>query len=155
MSTTPVTDICLSRRYRFSASHRLYSDELSEADNRAIFGKCANPYGHGHDYVLDVRVRGPLDVETGRIVDLDTLDTLVKEAILEPFEHSNLNSDIPEFQSSLVPTTENLALVVERRLAAQWKAKFSSLTAIERVKLDRIRIEETRRNIFEVSSTNE
>jgi len=152
MSTTPVNDIRLSRRYRFSASHRLYSDELSEPENRAIFGKCANPFGHGHDYVLDVRVRGPLDPETGRIVDLDTLDTLVKEAILDPFEHSNLNVDIPEFQSSLVPTTENLAIVVERRLAAQWSSKFSS-TPLEHVRLDRIKIEETRRNIFEVSSS--
>jgi len=153
MSTTPVNDIGLSRRYRFSASHRLYSDELSETENRAIFGKCANPFGHGHDYVLDVRVRGPLDPETGRIVDLDTLDTLVREAILTPFEHSNLNVDIPEFSSSsLVPTTENLAVVIERRLAAQWNSKFSPVEApLERVKLDRIRIEETRRNIFEVS----
>ncbi|HEY3742229.1 MAG TPA: 6-carboxytetrahydropterin synthase [Bryobacteraceae bacterium] len=154
MSTTPANDIRLSRRYRFSASHRLYSDELSETENRAIFGKCANPYGHGHDYVLDVRVRGPLDRETGRIIDLDTLDTLVRETILGPFEHSNLNVDIPEFQSSLVPTTENLALVIEHRLAGEWKSRFAS-PPLERVKLDRIKIEETRRNIFEVSSSYE
>jgi 6-pyruvoyltetrahydropterin/6-carboxytetrahydropterin synthase len=152
MSITPANDIRLSRRYRFSASHRLYSDELSETENRAIFGKCANPYGHGHDYVLDVRVRGPLDAETGRIVDLDTLDTLVSEVILKPFEHSNLNVDIPEFRA-LVPTTENLALVVERRLADQWKSKFSA-PPLEHVRLDRIKIEETRRNIFEVSSSS-
>lgn len=151
MSTTPANDIRLSRRYRFSASHRLYSDELTEAQNRAIFGKCANPFGHGHDYVLDVRVRGPLDPDTGRVVDLDTLDTLVKEVILKPFEHSNLNIDIPEFRS-LVPTTENLALVVEQRLAQQWKSKFSE-APLERVHLDRIKIEETKRNIFEVSSS--
>ena len=151
MSTTPGNDIRLSRRYRFSASHRLYSDELSEAENRAIFGKCANPFGHGHDYVLDVRVRGPLDRETGRIVDLDTLDALVHEAVLKPFEHSNLNIDIPEFCGALVPTTENLALVVERRLAAQWKSRFSE-APLERVRLDRIKIEETKRNIFEVVS---
>ncbi len=150
MSTTPVNEIRLSRRYRFSASHRLYSDEMSETENRAVFGKCANPYGHGHDYVLDVRVCGPLDPETGRIVDLDTLDTLVKEAVLKPFEHSNLNVDIPEF-SALVPTTENLALVVERRLAAQWHSKFFE-APLDGVRLDRIRIEETKRNVFEVIS---
>ena len=153
MSTTPANDIRLSRRYRFSASHRLYSDELSETENRAIFGKCANPFGHGHDYVLDVRVRGPLDPETGRIVDLNTLDTLVEEAVLKPFEHSNLNVDIPEFRAALVPTTENLALVIERRLAANWKSKFSE-APLDRVRLDRIKIEETKRNIFEVSSNS-
>ena len=151
MSTTTVNDIKLSRRYRFSASHRLYADELSEAQNKAIFGKCANPYGHGHDYVLDVRVRGPLDAETGRVVDLETLDALVQEAVLKPFEHCNLNVDIPEFKA-LVPTTENLALVVEHRLAAQWALKFSE-EPLERVKLDRIKIEETKRNIFEVTSS--
>ena len=131
----------------------MYSDDLSEVQNREIFGKCANPFGHGHDYVLDVRVRGPLDVETGRVVDLNTLDALVHEVILKPFEHSNLNIDIPEFQA-LVPTTENLAIVVERRLAAQWKSHFSE-EPLEQVKLDRIKIEETKRNIFEVASNDE
>ena len=150
MSTTLANDIRLSRRYRFSASHRLYSDDLSEAENRAIFGKCANPYGHGHDYVLDVRVTGPLDPDTGRVVDLQTLDALVREAVLEPFEHSNLNVDIAEF-GSLVPTTENLALVIERRLARKWDSRFAE-APLEHVRLDRIRIEETKRNIFEVSS---
>ena len=152
MSTTPANNMRLSRRYRFSASHRLYSDELSESENRAVFGKCANPFGHGHDYVLDVRVRGPLDPDTGRVVDLDTLDMLVHQVILKPFEHSNLNVDIPEFRT-LVPTTENLALVVEQRLAAQWKCRFSE-APLERVRLDRIKIEETRRNIFEVTSSS-
>jgi len=102
---------------------------------------------------LDVRVRGPLDPETGRIVDLNTLDTLVEEAVLKPFEHSNLNVDIPEFRAALVPTTENLALVIERRLAANWKSKFSE-APLDRVRLDRIKIEETKRNIFEVSSNS-
>lgn len=151
MSTIPANDIRLSRRYRFSASHRLYSDELSEAQNRAIFGKCANPFGHGHNFVLDVRVRGPLDPETGRIVDLGTLDALVHEVILKPFEHCNMNLDIPEFRS-LVPTTENLALVVEQRLASQWKQKFFE-EPLKVVRLDRIRIEETKRNIFEVTAS--
>jgi len=151
MSTILANDLRLSRRYRFSASHRLFSDELSEVENRAIFGKCANPFGHGHDYVLDVRVRGPLDHYTGRVVDLDTLDTLVYDAILKPFEHSNLNADIPEFQT-LVPTTENLALVVEQRLSGQWSTKFSE-APLNHVRLDRIRIEETKRNIFEVTSS--
>lgn len=149
MSTTPAPDVRLTRRYRFSASHRLFSDDLSEEQNRAIFGKCANPFGHGHDYVLHVSVRGPLDIDTGRVVDLDTLDALVKETILDPLEHSNLNVDVPEFRS-LVPTTENLAVVVEQRLEREWKRKFTE-HPLESVRLEKIQIEETKRNIFEVS----
>ena len=140
----------LSRRYRFSASHRLYADSLTEAENRAIFGKCANPFGHGHDYTLDVSVSGPLDVNTGRIVDLDALDGLIRGAILEPMEHCNLNVDIAEFQGSLVPTTENLAIVVRDRIASRWRGCFGS-SAFPEVVLEKIRIEETKRNIFEVS----
>ena len=133
----------LTRRYRFSASHRLYSNTLSNEKNREIYGKCANPYGHGHDYLLEVSVHGPLDERTGRIVDLDSLDGIVRDLILQPFEHANLNTDVEEF-GTLVPTTENLALVVEKRLEREWPARFSD------TKLDRIRIWETRRNIFEV-----
>lgn len=144
----------LTRRYRFSASHRLYSDSLSEAENRAIFGKCANPFGHGHDYALDVTVEGPLDERTGRIVDLDVLDRAVRQRILEPMEHRNLNVDVPEFVDGLfVPTTENLALVVRDRLVSAWREFFASETsAFPLVSLDRIRIEETKRNIFEVAT---
>jgi 6-pyruvoyltetrahydropterin/6-carboxytetrahydropterin synthase len=140
----------LTRRYRFSASHRLYADSLSELENRAIFGKCANPFGHGHDYTLDVSVRGPLDENTGRIVDLELLDGLVRDTILEPMEHSNLNVDIQEFQGELVPTTENLAVVVRDRIAQAWKPVFGN-SAFPQAILDKIRIEETKRNIFEVS----
>jgi 6-pyruvoyltetrahydropterin/6-carboxytetrahydropterin synthase len=140
----------LTRRYRFSASHRLYADSLSEAENRAIFGKCANPFGHGHDYTLDVSVRGPLDERTGRIVDLDLLDALVRRTILDPMEHSNLNADIDEFQGDLVPTTENLAIVVRDRIARAWNPAFRA-SAFPQATLDKIRIEETKRNIFEVS----
>jgi 6-pyruvoyltetrahydropterin/6-carboxytetrahydropterin synthase len=147
----------LTRRYRFSASHRLFTDTLSEAENRAIFGKCANPYGHGHDYALDVSVRGPLDASTGRIIDLDRLDRLVREAVVEPMEHANLNTDVAEFLSAgpdgcnLVPTTENLAVVVRNRLAAAWPKYFGSETGFVHAALDKIRIEETKRNIFEIT----
>jgi 6-pyruvoyltetrahydropterin/6-carboxytetrahydropterin synthase len=140
----------LTRRYRFSASHRLYADSLTEAENRAIFGKCANPFGHGHDYTLEVSVRGPLDQNTGRIVDLDLLDGLVRRTILEPMEHCNLNADIAEFQGELVPTTENLAIVVRDRIAHSWM-QFFAASAFPQAALDKIRIEETKRNIFEVS----
>lgn len=142
----------LTRRYRFSASHRLFTDTLSEAENRAIFGKCANPYGHGHDYALDVSVRGPLDGHTGRIIDLDLLDRMVRETIVEPMEHSNLNVDIDEFKGGeFVPTTENLAVVVRNRLARAWNSYFDSRVPFSEAALDKIRIEETKRNIFEIS----
>ena len=139
----------LTRRYRFSASHRLYSDSLTEAENRAIFGKCANPFGHGHDYALDVSVRGPLDTETGRIIDLELLDTLIRRTILEPMEHRNLNVDIAEFEGPLVPTTENLAIVVRDRIAREWPGYFDA-SKFPQAALEKIRIEETKRNIFEV-----
>lgn len=140
----------LTRRYRFSASHRLYSDELSEEQNRATFGKCANPYGHGHDYVVEVTVRGPLDQETGRVIDLDVMDGLVQSAVIAPMEHANLNTDIAEF-GELVPTTENLALVVKRRLDTQWTGRAAS-KGFGQTSIARIRIEETKRNFFEVGS---
>lgn len=141
----------LTRRYRFSASHRLYADSLTEAENRAIFGKCANPFGHGHDYALDVSVSGPLDVNTGRIIDLDLLDTLIHRSILEPMEHRNLNIDIAEFQGPLVPTTENLAIVIRDRIAGVWGTYFDE-SKFPEAALEKIRIEETKRNIFEVAA---
>jgi 6-pyruvoyltetrahydropterin/6-carboxytetrahydropterin synthase len=134
----------LTRRYRFSASHRLASPALTDEQNRATYGKCANPFGHGHDYVLDVTVRGPFDAETGRIVDLATLDRVVNETIVTPWEHANLNADVAEFRGDLVPTSENVAQVVEQRLSQVWRHHF------ETTQLAKIRIEETKRNIFEV-----
>ena len=151
MSTTPANKIRLTRRYRFSATHRLYSDELTEQQNKATFGKCANPYGHGHDYVLHVSVSGPLEPETGRIVDLNTLDQFVHETVVQPFEHKNLNVDVPEF-AALVPTTENLAIVVQQRLAAEWDRRLHADPTLAYVALDKIKIEETKRNIFEVEN---
>jgi 6-pyruvoyltetrahydropterin/6-carboxytetrahydropterin synthase len=135
----------LTRRYRFSASHRLHSDQLSDDDNSRIYGKCNNPFGHGHDYVLDVAVRGPLDLETGRIVDLDKLDGLVGREIVTQFEHKNLNADVAPFET-VVPTTENLAVEIRRRLEQAWPAAFGG----QGPALDRIRIEETKRNYIEL-----
>jgi 6-pyruvoyltetrahydropterin/6-carboxytetrahydropterin synthase len=155
MSTMPANKLRLTRRYRFSSTHRLYSDELSEQDNRATFGKCANPYGHGHDYVLHVSVIGPLEPETGRIVDLDTLDGLVRDTVVRPFEHANLNVDVPEFAgTALVPTTENLAIVIQQRLEAEWTRRFQGDSSLSHAALGKIKIEETKRNIFEVSGAN-
>lgn len=136
--------IRLTRRYRFSASHRLHTPALAEDVNRELYGKCNNPYGHGHNYVLDVTVEGPLDESSGRVCDLATLDRLVAQYVLREFDHKNLNEDLPDFQAS-VPTSENLAAAIEQKLQQSWHCEFAG----EWPRLSRIRLEETRRNSFE------
>ena len=130
----------LTRRYRFSASHRLDTPALSEEQNRRLYGKCNNPYGHGHDYVLDVTVAGEPD-ESGQIVRREALDELVRERILTRFDHHNLNTDIPEL-AGVVATTENLAVAIESALRP-WPLP---------AKLFGVRISETERNIFELEA---
>ena len=137
----------VTRRYRFSASHRLHSSQLSEAGNRELYGKCNNPHGHGHNYVLAVSVLGPLDAATGRVVDTGFLDELVSRQVLQPFDHRNLNAEVPVF-GQVVPTSENLGVEVCRRLKQHWKQVFPG----DWPKLEKIRIEETPRNIFEVGA---
>src|SRR5712691_9767251 len=100
----------LTRRYMFSASHRLHSDAMSEEENKATYGKCNNPYGHGHNYTLEVTVSGPVDESTGMVCNLTDLDDFVQREILERFDHQNLNT-LTEFLKA-VPTTENLCVVV-------------------------------------------
>ena len=133
----------LTRRYRFSASHRLHAASLSADDNARIYGKCNNPFGHGHDYLLEVVVRGGIDAGTGLVVDLLALDELVQREVIDAFDHRNLNADVPEF-CEVVPTSENLAVEAGQRLRRAWKFG-------ERPALEKIRIHETRRNIFELS----
>jgi len=135
----------VTRRYRFSASHRLHSAFLSEAQNRALYGKCNNPFGHGHDYVVDVSVFGPADAATGRAADTACMDDLVRREVLEPFDHRNLNAEVAEFAVA-VPTSENLAVEICHRLKRHWKEAFPGPWP----KLEKVRIEETPRNIFEV-----
>jgi 6-pyruvoyltetrahydropterin/6-carboxytetrahydropterin synthase len=127
----------LTRRYRFSASHRLHSDTMSEEENRAVYGKCNNPYGHGHNYMLEVTVSGPVDASTGMICDLAELDDCVRREILERFDIENLNTR-REFRGS-VPTTENLSTVIYDIL----KREFN------RAHLEKVRLEETMMNSFE------
>ncbi len=138
----------LTRRYRFSASHRLHSPALSDAENDELYGKCNNPFGHGHNYEIEVTVRGEVDDSTGRVVDLASLDELIRGRVTGPFEHRNLNVEVPEFQS-LTPTTENLGMVIDKRLRSVWSEAFPAGTP----KLKRIRIYETERNIFVVERT--
>ena len=143
----------VTRRYQFSASHRLHSGELSEEENRRLYGKCNNPHGHGHNYVVEVSVRGPLEGATGRAVDIALLDELVEREVVRPFDHRNLNREVavfagvaPTWVPTLVPTSENLGLEICRRLKRNWKQVFPG----EWPKLEKIRIGETARNIFEV-----
>lgn len=136
----------VTRSYPFAASHRLHAPQLSEEENRALYGKCNNPYGHGHNYVLEVTASGPLD-EFGRAIDAAQLDRLVEQQVLTPFSHRNLNLDVNSF-ADRVPTTENLAVEICRRLKENWAAAFPG----EWPRLERVRIAETARNIFEVKA---
>ncbi len=135
--------ITLSRRYRFSASHRLHVPSLSEEENQELFGKCNNPFGHGHNYEIEVSVTGKIDPASGRVVDLNGLDALVGRTIIARYDHRYLNEELPEFATE-VPTTENLGRQIEQRLASAWPSSFPPLEGI--------RIFETERNIFEIAS---
>ena len=137
----------LTRRYTFPASHRLHSPALSDAENRAIYGKCNNPHGHGHNYEVELTVRGPVDAVTGRAVDLVALDRLAEEQILAPFRYRNLNEEVDAFRDA-VPTTENLAAEVDRRLAGRLARRVRHSRAASS---KRVRIQETDRNICELS----
>ena len=135
----------VTRRYTFVASHRLHSAQLGEEDNIRIYGKCNNPYGHGHNYSIEVSARGPADAATGLTLRPSDLDALVKREVLMPFDHRNLNVDTEAFRDT-VPTTENLAIEIGRRLKRNWGTAFPG----EWPKLEKIRIAETERNIFEL-----
>ena len=126
----------LTRRYWFSASHRLHSQELSEAENQATYGKCNNPHGHGHNYALEVTVSGPVDARTGMVCNIVDLDEFVEREVLERFAHQNLNT-LAEF-GSVVPTTENLCAAI-----------YGILGNFAAAHIDKIRMEETMMNSFE------
>ncbi len=135
----------VTRRYHFAASHRLCSPHLGDEENRRVYGKCANPYGHGHNYVLEVTARGPLDPATGRAADPRRLDALVDRHVLAAFDYRNLNLDLACFADT-VPTSENLAVEICRRLKRHWASEFPG----EWPTLEIVRIAETPRNIFEI-----
>jgi 6-pyruvoyltetrahydropterin/6-carboxytetrahydropterin synthase len=132
----------LGRRYRFSASHRLHSTHLTEEENCQVFGKCNNPYGHGHNYTVEVMVSGNVDPATGMIANLADLDSFVGRQILDDFDFKSLNEDVPAFRDT-VPTTENLCIEIFKRLKSFPSAK-----------LERIRVEETGKNSFEYAGEN-
>lgn len=136
--------IRLTRRYRFAALHRLAAPHLSAQQNQALYGKCANPHGHGHNYVLEVSVRGPVDPASGRVADPAALDGLVGREVLAPLAHQDLNAAL-----SSVPTTENLAAEILRRLRLAWPEMFPNAWP----RLERVRLGETPRNFIEISET--
>ena len=127
----------LTRRYWFSASHRLHSDTMSAEENRVTYGKCNNPYGHGHNYALEVTVSGPVEAGTGMVCNLADLDGFVEREILSRYGHANLNT-LPEF-SRRVPTTENLCLEIYEILHRGFR----------HAHLEKVRMEETMMNSFE------
>lgn len=135
---TPGGVVYLSRRYRFAASHRLHSPELSPEENQRVFGKCANPNGHGHNYQLVVTVGGEVDPLTGMCFDLGALDSIVRERVVERYDHKHLNLDVEDYLEN-VPTGENIVRQVWGLLAE----------AIPGHKLRRLKLIETRDNSFE------
>lgn len=137
--------LSLTRVYRFSASHRLYSPALSESENARVFGKCNNPYGHGHNYDLSVTVAGEVEELTGRLIDIRELDEFVQSKVLRLFSHRNMNEDVPQF-AELVPTTENVVLVIAELLEQSW-AEFVGEAG---PRLQSVHVQETDRNGFEL-----
>ena len=127
----------LTRRYMFSASHRLHNEEMSPQENVATYSKCNNPYGHGHNYALEITVSGSVDETTGMVCNLTDLDGFVEREIVERFDLQNLNV-LPEFARD-VPTTENLCTAVYDILRR----------GFTQAHLEKVRMEETMMNSFE------
>ena len=131
----------LTIRTHFAAAHRLAKDELSQEENEKIYGKCARPNGHGHNYLVDITVKGEIDKRTGMVCDLSALQCVVDDLVVEPFDHTNLNKDIPYF-SKCVPTAENIAIHIADRLKQPIKAIGASL--------HKVRLQESPNNSAEV-----
>ena len=134
-------DAYLTIRTHFAAAHRLAREDLPQAENEKIFGKCARPNGHGHNYLVDITVRGTIDARTGMICDLSALQRLVDDLVVEPFDHTFLNKDIPHF-ADCVPTAENIALYISDKLNQPIKAIGAQL--------HKIRLQESPNNAAEV-----
>jgi len=126
----------LSRRYHFSASHRLHSEAYDDARNRAVFGKCNNPHGHGHNYTVQVTYSGQVDPVTGMVCNLGDLDSFARTNLLDRFDHTNLNT-LPCF-ANCVSTTENLSMEIHRIFAG-----------FPHARLERVHVEETANNSFD------
>lgn len=124
--------VYLTRKCEFSASHHYHNPEFSAEENRRIFGKCNNPNGHGHNYTLEVTVKGSVDATTGFVVDLKELKEVMNREVVDAMDHRYLNKEVPEF-ANLIPTTENIAIAAWKRLQGKLRV----------AKLHRIRVYET------------
>ena len=129
-----MNQITVSKKFEFSASHRYWRDDWSEQKNKEVFGRCTSPYGHGHNYELHVTVKGPIDPQTGMIINLSTLKQLVNEIVAQ-FDHKFLNLDTPYFKDR-IPTTENIALtlfdLIKKKLAEVPKIRLYKIRLYER-----------------------
>ena len=133
----------LTRRYRFSSSHRLHNSDMSAEENVSTYGKCNNPHGHGHNYTLEITVSGPVNPATGMVCNLVDLDGFVEREVLDRYDLQNLNT-LKEF-AQLVPTTENLSVEIYEILQR----------GFHHAHLERVRLEETMMNSFEYTGTAE
>lgn len=133
MATVRVT-----RRATFNAAHRLHNPQKSDEWNRDTFGKCNNPNGHGHNYVLEVTVEGEPDAETGYVIDLGDLKKIIQEQVVDQVDHTNLNLDVP-FMAGVLPSTENFAIAIWNRIAPR----------IDGGRLVSVRLRETENNSVE------
>lgn len=139
-----IPEVTVYRKEHFNAAHRLYNPEWDNIKNNEVFGLCNNPHFHGHNYDLIVKVTGPVDPETGYVVNLKTLSGIIKKEILERYDHHNLNLDTNEFnmeKGGVNPTAENIAVVIWQRLRSKLEAHLK-LTVV---------LYETERNIVEYS----
>lgn len=130
--------VTVTRRLHFNAAHRVHNPEISDEENRRLFGKCNNPNWHGHNYVLDVSVRGEIDPRTGYVLDLGVLAELVEGEVLEKVDHRNMNIDVP-FMQGINPTSENIVVAIWRVLEP----------ALLPARLTRLRLQETENNVVE------
>jgi 6-pyruvoyltetrahydropterin/6-carboxytetrahydropterin synthase len=130
--------VAVIRVEHFNAAHRLYRKDWDDAKNREVFGLCSNPNYHGHNYYLEVKVSGDIDPETGYVIDLKILKDIIRDEVLENFDHKNLNEDTDEFRN-LNPTAENIAVVIYDKIRARLDSNYEI----------KVRLSETERNIVE------
>ena len=130
--------VAVIRKEHFNAAHRLYRKDWDDAKNREVFGLCSNPLYHGHNYYLEVTVTGDVDPETGYVIDLKIVKEIIRDEVLEKFDHKNLNEDTEEFRD-LNPTAENIAVVIYDKLRARLDLKYEV----------KVRLSETEKNIVE------
>lgn len=141
--------VSLTRNYRFVASHRLHLQQMSDEENQKLFGKCNNPYGHGHNYLLSITVQGPVDERTGLMVSVPDLDALVQREVVDRYDHRYLNFEAPEF-AAMPSTTENMAFAIRDRLQAEWKESLGEKAP----RLLHVRVQETKRNSVALTFIN-